>query len=87
MILFSEIELCKSIVLKALQAIDDNDPKALKYSHLAKAKLCKTAKLVTNENAVTLIPAWFATIASGTVDIPTKSAPMILAKLTSAGVS
>ena len=48
-ILFSEIELCKSIVLKALQAIDDNDPKALKYSHLAKAKLCKTAKLVTNE--------------------------------------
>ena len=48
-ILFSEIELCKSIVLKALQAIDNNDPKALKYTHLAKAKLCKTVKLVTNE--------------------------------------
>ena len=48
-ILFSEIELCKSIVLKALQAIDENDTNALKYAHLAKAKLCKTAKLVTNE--------------------------------------
>ena len=48
-ILFSEIELCKSIVLKALQAIDNNDPKAVKYAHLAKAKLGKTVKLVTNE--------------------------------------
>ena len=48
-ILFSEIELCKSIVLKALQAIDGNDTKSLKYAHLAKAKLCKTVKLVTNE--------------------------------------
>ena len=48
-IIFSEIELCKSIVLKALQAIDNNDPKTLKYAHLAKAKLGKTVKLVTNE--------------------------------------
>ena len=48
-IVFSEIELCKSIVLKALQAIDNNDPKAIKYAHLAKAKLGKTVKLVTNE--------------------------------------
>ena len=48
-ILFSEIELCKSIVLKALQAIDINDSKTLKYAHLAKAKLGKTAKLVTSE--------------------------------------
>ena len=35
--------------MKALQAIDENDINALKYAHLAKAKLCKTAKLVTNE--------------------------------------
>ena len=48
-IMFGEIELCKSIVLKALQAIDNNDPKAVKYAHLAKAKLGKTVKLVTNE--------------------------------------
>ncbi|MFQ3341390.1 MAG: alkylation response protein AidB-like acyl-CoA dehydrogenase [Flavobacteriaceae bacterium] len=48
-ILFSEIELCKSVVLKALQSIDSNDPSVLKYGHLAKAKLGKTVKLVTNE--------------------------------------
>lgn len=48
-IVFSEIELCKSIVLKALKSQDQKDPKALKYAHLAKAKLGKTVKLVTNE--------------------------------------
>ena len=48
-ILFSEIELCKSIVLKALKSIDNNDSNTLRYAHLAKAKLCKTVKLVTNE--------------------------------------
>ena len=47
--LFSEIELCKSIVLKALQAVDENEPNILYYAHLAKAKLGKTAKIVTNE--------------------------------------
>ena len=45
------------------------------------------AKLVTNEKAVTSIPECFATIAYGTVDIPTKSAPIVFAKLTSEGVS
>ena len=47
--LFSEIELCKSIVLKALQAIDKDDKNISNYASLAKAKLCKTVKLVTNE--------------------------------------
>ena len=47
--LFSEIELCKSIVLKGLQAIDKNDKDISNYASLAKAKLCKTVKLVTNE--------------------------------------
>jgi len=47
--LFSEIELCKSIVLKALQAIDEDDKDISNYASLAKAKLCKTVKLVTNE--------------------------------------
>ncbi|MBT3542211.1 acyl-CoA/acyl-ACP dehydrogenase [Flavobacteriaceae bacterium] len=48
-IMFSEIELCKSIVLKALQAIDEKDANAKRYAHLAKAKLGKTVKMVTNE--------------------------------------
>ena len=47
--LFSEIELCKSIVLKALQAIDKENTDLSYYASLAKAKLCKTAKLMTNE--------------------------------------
>jgi acyl-CoA dehydrogenase len=48
-ILFSELELCKSIVLKALKAIDEKDNNAMRYAHLAKAKLGKTVKQVTNE--------------------------------------
>ena len=47
--LFSEIELCKTIVIKALQAIDQDDKDLSKYASLAKAKLGKTIKLVTNE--------------------------------------
>ena len=47
--LFGEIELCKSIVLKSLQALDENSEERFKYAHLAKAKLGKTVKLVTNE--------------------------------------
>lgn len=47
--MFSEIELCKSIVLKALQAIDTVDEQRSKYASLAKAKLGVTIKLVTNE--------------------------------------
>ncbi|MEE3034507.1 MAG: acyl-CoA dehydrogenase family protein [Bacteroidota bacterium] len=47
--LFSEIELCKTIVIKALQAIDQDDKELSKYASLAKAKLGKTIKMVTNE--------------------------------------
>ena len=47
--MFSEIQLCKSIVIKSLQSIDHGDKERYKYSHLAKAKLGKTIKLVTNE--------------------------------------
>ena len=48
-LMFGEIELCKSIVLKALQSIDSNDPNLSKYASLAKAKLGMVFKLVTNE--------------------------------------
>ncbi|MDG1885111.1 MAG: acyl-CoA dehydrogenase family protein, partial [Flavobacteriaceae bacterium] len=37
------------IVLKALKAIDEKDNNAMRYAHLAKAKLGKTVKQVTNE--------------------------------------
>tara|TARA_Y100000741_G_scaffold199705_1_gene151918 strand:- start:59 stop:1180 length:1122 start_codon:yes stop_codon:yes gene_type:complete len=47
--IFSEIQLCKSIVIKSLQSIDQGNKERFKYSHLAKAKLGKTIKLVTNE--------------------------------------
>ena len=47
--MFSEIQLCKSIVIKSLQSIDYADKQRFKYAHLAKAKLGKTIKLVTNE--------------------------------------
>ena len=48
-IMFSEIELCKSIVIKALQGLDSNAEKINELASLAKAKLGKTIKLVTNE--------------------------------------
>ena len=48
-LMFGEIELCKSIVLKALQAIDSNDSSLSKYSSLAKAKLGSILQLVSNE--------------------------------------
>ena len=48
-IMFGEIELCKSIVLKALQAIDSNDKNLSELASLAKSKLGLTSKLVTNE--------------------------------------
>ena len=47
--LFCEIELCKSIILKALQSIDDQDENLSKYAHLAKAKLGEVLKLTSNE--------------------------------------
>ncbi len=48
-IMFSEIELCKSIVIKGLQALDKNSEDLDQLASLAKAKLGKTIKLVTNE--------------------------------------
>ncbi len=47
--LFCEIELGKSVVLKALQALDANDARVPALVSLAKAKLGDIAKLATNE--------------------------------------
>ncbi len=47
--LFSEIELVKSAVLKALQALDDGDERTPELVSLAKAKACEVAELATNE--------------------------------------
>jgi acyl-CoA dehydrogenase len=46
---WSEIELCKSVVLKALQALDKGDAKSPLLVSIAKAKLCEVAELATNE--------------------------------------
>jgi len=46
---WSEIELCKSVVLKALQALDKGDTKSPLLVSIAKAKLCEVAELATNE--------------------------------------
>lgn len=48
-ILFGEIELCKSIVIKALQSIDDNKDDVALLSSLAKVKCGETAGLATAE--------------------------------------
>lgn len=48
-VMFSEIELCKSIVIQALQALDSDADDVDQLASLAKAKLGKTIKLVTNE--------------------------------------
>ena len=47
--LFCEIELCKSIVLKALKAIDEDSDDLAELASLAKAKLGQTYQLVSNE--------------------------------------
>ena len=47
--LFCELELCKSCVLKALQAIDQDSPERSRLASMAKAKVAKTAKLAVNE--------------------------------------
>ncbi|MFK7921041.1 MAG: acyl-CoA dehydrogenase family protein [Bacteroidia bacterium] len=48
-IMFGEIELCKSVVIKALQAIDGGSSDLGYLASLAKAKLGQTYKLVSNE--------------------------------------
>ena len=47
--LFCELELCKSVVLKALQAIDEDGPERSLIASMAKAKMAKTAQLAVNE--------------------------------------
>ncbi|HBX72189.1 MAG TPA: acyl-CoA dehydrogenase [Halieaceae bacterium] len=47
--LFAELELARSIVLKALQAIDADDPQLPLLASAAKAKLCEVAQRATNE--------------------------------------
>lgn len=48
-ILWTEIELCKSIVLKAQRALDDSPEEAALLASSAKAKTCAAAELATNE--------------------------------------
>ena len=51
-IMYSELELCKSVVLAALSALDDEDKDRAKIAILAstaKAKLSEVAELVSNE--------------------------------------
>lgn len=47
--LFSELELVKSVVLRALQALDAQDVQTPQLVSLAKAKACEVAELATNE--------------------------------------
>lgn len=47
--LFCEIELAKSVTLKALRALDDGDERAPVFASLAKAKVGEVARLATNE--------------------------------------
>ncbi|MGB5627183.1 MAG: acyl-CoA dehydrogenase [Woeseiaceae bacterium] len=47
--LFCELELCKSVVLKGLQAIDEDSSDRSRLASMAKAKVGKTAKLAVNE--------------------------------------
>lgn len=48
-LLWSELELLKSCVLKALMALDAQDPRASELVSVAKAKASKVAELATNE--------------------------------------
>lgn len=48
-LMFCEIELCKSVVIKALKAIDMDSADMHELASLAKAKLGATYKLVSNE--------------------------------------
>ena len=47
--LFAELELCRSIVLQALQAIDADSDSVPLLASAAKAKLCEVAQRATNE--------------------------------------
>ena len=47
--MFAELELARSVVLQALQAIDAGESDLSLYASAAKAKLCEVAQRVTNE--------------------------------------
>lgn len=47
--MFCEIALCKSVLIKALQGIDENDPQLSQLASLAKVQVGETFKLVSNE--------------------------------------
>jgi alkylation response protein AidB-like acyl-CoA dehydrogenase len=47
--MFCEIEICKSVILKALKAIDEKDENLALIASLAKSKLGETYKVVSNE--------------------------------------
>jgi len=47
--LFCEVELARSVTLRALQALDEGDDRASVFASLAKAKVGEVAKLATNE--------------------------------------
>ena len=47
--LFCELELCRSAVLKALKALDEDAESRSQLASAAKAKMAKTAKLAVNE--------------------------------------
>ena len=46
---WSEIEMCKSVVLQVMQSLDEGDVKSSALASIAKAKLCEVAELSTNE--------------------------------------
>ena len=48
-IMYSEIELCKSLVIKALQAIDTDSPMLPYMASMTKSKVGEALQLVTNE--------------------------------------
>ena len=47
--MFGEIEICKSLVLKSLQAIDEDSKMLAALASMTKAKVSETIQLVTNE--------------------------------------
>ncbi len=47
--IFAELELCRSLVMQALQAIDDNSHELPLLASATKAKLCEVAQRTTNE--------------------------------------
>jgi alkylation response protein AidB-like acyl-CoA dehydrogenase len=47
--LYSEMELCRSVVIKALHSLDADSDDVAELASLAKAKLCQTAHLASTE--------------------------------------